>query len=75
MEIGKALTVESAYTAEDLSQAIQAVKEKAAEAETRLAELKEEEARKKQGIDMITPAYNQFKSWAEEFDGASLEPR
>ena len=24
---------------------------------------------------MITPAYNQFKSWAEEFDTATLEQK
>ena len=43
--------------------------------EEKLAALKAEEAQKKQGIDMITPAYNQFKSWAEEFDTATLEQK
>ena len=38
-------------------------------------ELKEEEIQKKKGIDLITPAYNQFKSWAEEFDSATLEQK
>ena len=45
------------------------------ESEEKLAGLKAEEAQKKQGIDMITPAYNQFKSWAEEFDTATLEQK
>ena len=45
------------------------------ESEEKLAELRAEEAQKKQGIDMITPAYNQFKSWAEEFDTATLEQK
>ncbi|MCM1500732.1 MAG: hypothetical protein NC124_19920, partial [Clostridium sp.] len=36
---------------------------------------KEEEAQKKQGIEMVTPAYKQFKSWEEEFDSATLEQK
>ena len=36
---------------------------------------KEEEAQKKQGIEMVTLAYKQFKSWAEEFDSASMEQK
>lgn len=39
----------------------------------KLEELRAEEEQKRQGIDMITPAYDQFKSWAEEFDMATLE--
>ena len=27
----------------------------------------------RQGIEQITPAYDRFKSWAEEFDTAALE--
>ena len=40
-----------------------------------LGRLKAEEMQKKQGVDMITPAYRQFKTWAEEFDSASLEQK
>jgi len=75
MEIAKTLTGDSIYSPEDLTQAIQAVKKRIEEAETQLGKLKEEETQKKQGIEMVTPAYKQFKSWAEEFDSATLEQK
>ncbi|MCD8196482.1 MAG: recombinase family protein [Lachnospiraceae bacterium] len=75
MEIGKTLTGESLYSPEDLTQAIQTIRSRVNESETRLAELKEEEMLKKQGLDMVAPTYNQFKSWAEEFDTATLEQK
>ena len=75
MEIGKALTGESIYSPEDLTQAIQAVKSKVSETEEHLTRLKDEEAQKKQGIDMVGPAYKEFKSWAEEFDTACMEQK
>jgi hypothetical protein len=75
LEIGKTLTGDSVYSPEDLSQAIQTIKGRIAESEEKLAALQDEEAQKKRGIDMITPAYNQFKSWAEEFDTATLEQK
>ena len=75
LEIAKTLTGESVYSPEDLTQVLRTVKENIANGEQELAKLKEEEAQKKQGIDLITPAYNQFKSWAEEFDTATLEQK
>lgn len=75
LEIGKSLTGDSVYTAEDLSQAIGILKTRISDSEKELSSLKEEEARKKQGVDKISPAYNQFKSWAEEFDAASMEEK
>ena len=75
LEIGKALTGDSFYSPEDLSQAIQTLKGRTADAEMKLAGLRTEEKQKKQGVDMVTPAYNRFKSWAEEFDTASLEQK
>ena len=75
LEIGKTLTGDSIYSPEDLTQAIQTIKSRITEAETKLTALREEEAQKKQGIDLITPTYNQFKSWAEEFDTATLEQK
>ena len=75
LEIGKTLTGDSIYSPEDLSQAIQTLKLRIAEVEKQLQALQEEEAEKKRGIDLITPAYNQFKSWADEFDTATLEQK
>lgn len=75
MEIAKTLTGDSIYSPEDLTQAIQTVKKEIEESEIQLEKLKEEEAQKKQGIEMVTPAYKQFKSWAEEFDSATMEQK
>ena len=75
LEIGKTLTGDSIYSPEDLTQAIQTIRSRIAEAEEKLAELKAEEEQKKRGMDMITPTYNQFKSWADEFDTATLEQK
>ncbi len=73
LEIGKALTGESSYSADDLSQAICTIKARMGEAEEKLEGLKDEEEQERQGIERITPAYERFKSWAEEFDTATLE--
>lgn len=75
MEIAKTLTGDSLFSPEDLTQAIQTVKKKIEESEIQLEKLKEEEMQKKQGIEMVTPAYKQFKSWAEEFDSATMEQK
>ena len=75
LEIAKALTGDSIYSPEDLSQAIQTIKQRITEAQEKLSGLRDEEVQKKQSIDFITPNYRQFKSWAEEFDTASLEQK
>lgn len=75
MEIARILTGDSVYSPEDLTQAIQTVKKRIEDAGIQLEKLKEEEAQKKQGIEMVTPAYKQFKSWAEEFDTATMEQK
>lgn len=75
LEIGKSLTGDSVYSPEDLSQAMQTLKTRITEADSKLIELQKEEQQKKQGIEMIAPAYNQFKSWADEFDTATLEQK
>ena len=74
-EIGKALLGESLYTSEDLSTAINNLKSSISEATEELESLKDEEKQKKLAVDSIIPAYNQFKSWADEFESASLETK
>lgn len=75
VEIANSLTGDSVYSAEDLSQAISTIKAKVRELNDQLAKLKEEEMKEKQGKDMVSPAYRQFKSWAEEYDEATLEQK
>lgn len=75
LEIGKTLTGDSVYSAEDLTQAIQVIKSRIVENQSSLDRLLTEEEERKRGIEAITPAYQQFKSWADEFDTASLEQK
>ena len=74
-EIGKAIIGESVFTAEDLSLAIQSMKEHIIESQSKLSALLEEETNGAQALEKIKPAYMQFKSWAEEFDAATLEQK
>lgn len=73
LEIGKALIGESVYTQEDLSTAITTLRKKISDNQEKLEFLKQEDEAKKAISDSILPAYRQFKTWAEEFDGAPLE--
>jgi len=75
LEIGKTLTGDSLYSPEDLTQAIKVLKTRIEEATNQLEELKKEEENRRRGVEMITPAYNQFKSWADEFDSATMEQK
>lgn len=74
-EISKSLTGESIYSNEDLSIALDKINSKIAEDEKILEKLKTEDEEKKLFDDSILPTYRQFKSWAEEFEGASLETK
>ena len=73
LEIGKALIGESMYSSSDLTNAIQAVKEKINLGEEQLEKLQEEMELQKQGTEEYPFEYKQFKGWAESFDEASLE--
>ena len=73
LEIGKTLTGESSYSADDLSQAIRTIKARIGETEKKLEGLRAEEEQERLGIEQITPAYDRVKSWAAEFDTAALE--
>lgn len=74
-EIGSALLGESLYSSEDLAQAINTLKSRISEDSTKLKELESEEKEKTQGIQGIIPAYREFKSWADEFESATLEQK
>lgn len=75
LEIGKTLTGDSVYSPEDLTEAIKVLKGRIEDGEENLLKLQNEEAEQRRGIEAITPAYNQFKSWADEFDTATLEQK
>ena len=74
-KIAKSLTGDSINTSEDLSIALDKIKSKISEDEETLEKLKSEDEQKKLLADSVLPAYRQFKSWAEEFEDASLETK
>ena len=75
-EIGGALSGQSIYSPEDISKAITAAKERISSLEQQLYGLEDDAFRQRRTMQMITlSSYNQFKSWAEEFDQASLEQK
>jgi len=74
-EIGKVLAGESIFTQEDLTISLQKLKTDIADYEERLKQLKDEDLQKKEVANSVIPAYQQFKTWANEFDDASFETK
>lgn len=74
-EIASALTGDSIYSPEDLSIAINNTKEQIQKIEVEQDKLMSEEKEKKDALEQVMPAYNIFRSWAEQFKNASLEQK
>lgn len=75
MEIGKSLVGDSLYTPEDLKEALKVIRQRIADGEEQLESLESNMSREKEMIEAVLPAYRRFKSWAEEFDTATLEQK
>lgn len=75
LEIPKALLGESALSQEDLSSVITALREKNVVSNNRFAEIQNEVYEKKELSDKVIPAYRQFRTWASEFEDASIEAK
>lgn len=75
MEIGKALVGESAFTADQLSEAIRATQGNINEKISEKEKLKAELDNKQGAMGKLGYYYNQFLSWAEEFQNSTLEQR
>ena len=74
-EIAASLTGDSVYSPEDLSAAIKTTRTKINDLEADQEALKSEENQKRLAMEEVIPAYNQFKSWSEEFETATLEQK
>ena len=74
-EIVKALSGESMFTSDDLSDALKDLRAKIERDEQRLSELKAEDMEKKTLSDSIIPAYRRFKTWAVQFEESSFEAK
>jgi len=74
-EIADALAGESMFTPDDLATSIKSIRERLNDATTKLHELEKTTFQQKQSIQSIVPVYNQFRSWADEFESATNEQR
>ena len=75
VEIGKSLSGESTFTVDMLTMAINSTKEEKAFAESRLQECETELDEKKDVLDKLDYYYEQFVSWADEFENSTMEQK
>ena len=75
MEIGKALVGESAFTADQLSEAINTNQSRVNEKVLEQEKLKNELENKQEAMSKLDYHYNRFLNWADEFQNASPEER
>ena len=74
-EIGKTLIGESLYTAEELSSSIRDTKQAIENKEKDYSDLKFKLTHQQEEMGKLDFYYDEFKSWAEEFDNSSNERR
>lgn len=75
LEIGRSLTGDSIFSKADLSTAIQSLKLHIDECKKQLSEFEVKEEQGKDALEKFRPAFSRFKSWADEFDNATLEQK
>lgn len=75
MEIANSLAGESDFSPDQLSEAIKVVKLQIEDIKTQLAQITKELLEKKESMGRIGYYYDQFRSWADEFENASDEER
>ena len=75
LEIGRSLTGDSVFSKNDLSTAIQSLKLHIDECKKQLSEFEVKEEQGKDALEKFRPAFSRFKSWADEFDNATLEQK
>lgn len=71
-EIANCLIGMSKFSEDDLAPMLKDVKTKIPEVENRLAEIDEEVENRKKNSDKLIPIYQQFVSWADEFERLPL---
>ena len=74
-EIGKSLSGNSVYSAEDLAEAIKIAKKAVEETTNNLAQITESLEQAKNGADNVPVLYQRFLGWANEFDDAPIEQK
>ena len=74
-EIGKVLIGESNYTSEMLTTSINITNQSIAEKENEIAEIESKLANQQDDIGKLDFYYDEFRSWADEFDFSTNEER
>lgn len=74
-EIGKVLIGESNYTSEMLTTSINIINQSIAEKENQIAEIESKLANQQDDIGKLDFYYDEFRSWADEFDLSTNEER
>ncbi|MBR0277839.1 MAG: recombinase family protein [Clostridia bacterium] len=75
VEVGKSISGESVFTVDVLSMSINATREEMKNAETQLLKCEDDLETQKELLEKLDYYYEQFVSWAEEFDNASVEQK
>ena len=75
IEVGKCLSGENKFPADILAMSIKSTKDEMAETERQIHECKCDLEQQTDMIDKLDYYYQQFITWADEFDKASLEQR
>lgn len=75
LEIAKCLTGDSAFSQEDLIDAMNTLRNRIEDVEKQMAGIREDENDQQAAMAKIFPVYKRFKSWAEEFETATLEQK
>ena len=75
LEIANCLVGNSAFSQSDLSEAMNTLRSRIDEAESQIKSLREDESYQERAMRKILPSFNQFKSWAEEFETATLKQK
>lgn len=75
LEIANALIGESTFSPVQLGEAIKATQTRLEDINVQLAQITKESADKKDAMGKIGYYYDMFRSWADEFENASIEER
>ena len=75
LEVGKALIGESEIGLEQLGRTTKVLESRVEEIKSELNELEREELEQVNNAEAIIPTYKRFKSWADEFDNATMEQK
>ena len=75
VEIGKCLNGESAFTTDVLTMSINSTKDELRTIEQRLARCEQSLTEKSDVLNKLDYYYDQFTSWADEFDTATMEQK